>query len=179
MQVDLFKNHFLEALDLSAYLDLDLHDVVWIIRFKVVTTLLFSFLVGDVLLMLLWLSLLDLLDLFVLLFLWLLFLWLVLSNFSLSIFIRLVFDLHDKWLWNRFSSFRILSLVNHVTCSEVLLNKVQLDRFNDLHFLHRWTFGIWVSCLFVSVGSRFATVALWLLLRVLSRHRLLLRSVLV
>lgn len=178
VQLDLFKNHFLEALHLSAYFDLDLHDVVWIIRLKVVTALLFLLLIRDVLLVLLWFSFLDLLVLF--LDLWLLLSWFLLSNFFFSFliwFLLHLFKTWNNWLWY----FRILSEIRHVTSSEILLNKVQLDGLNDLYFFHRGTFCIRVFRLLIPVGSRFTTI--WLLLRPLVfRYRhdwLLLRSILV
>lgn len=129
--------------------------------------------------MLLRLSLLDLFILFILLLFSLRFLfsWLFLHNFLLSLLIRLLLwllEVDDRGL-----SLRILALVDHVTSSEILLNKVQLDGLNDLHLLSRYALRVGISRFFVSIWSSFTTVVLWLLFGVLAWHWLLLWSLVV
>lgn len=186
IQINFFENHLLKSFYLSAYFDFNFHNIIWIIWLEIVSAFLFSILfTWNILLVLFWLSLLLLLWLlFIFLLFWfLLFLcWLFLNDFSLSLFIWLLIGVisgNELIVWDVDLSFWVLLILDHITCFEVLLNKVQLDRLDDLHLLHSWTFGVRISRLLVTVGGSFASIVLWLLLRVFSRHRLLLRSILV
>jgi len=139
VQVNLFENHFLEALNLGAYFDFDLHNIIWIIRLKVVGALLFSILFSwNILFVLFWLSLLLLLWFFFFLlflllrffFLLFLLLWLLVSDLSLSLLIWLlvgIISLFKLIVGDGNLALWVLLVLDHIACSEILLNKVQLD----------------------------------------------------
>lgn len=134
--------------------------ILWNVLIVLLRLSLLLLLVNILILFSCWLFLLRFLDLLFSLFVW----------FVLFFIFSLVEECY-VWRLCWFTSFWVLNMTGIVTRPEVLLNKVQFNRFNDFGLLYRWTFAVWVFAPFVTIRSSFSASIFGLrLLRIFAWH---------